>query len=51
MYFRFPLEMHIVHKKVGEDNFLSVKGGLAVTGFFFEVRLGKNISGFVTVSG
>merc|ERR1712106_620224 len=33
----FPLEMHIVHKKVGEDNFLSVKGGLAVTGFFFEI--------------
>ena len=27
-----------MHKKVGEDNFLSVKGGLAVTGFFFEVR-------------
>merc|ERR1712106_1119660 len=33
----FPLEMHIVHKKVGEENFLSVKGGLAVTGFFFEI--------------
>merc|ERR1711892_1949 len=29
--------MHIVHKKVGEENFLSVKGGLAVTGFFFEI--------------
>ena len=36
---RFPLEMHIVHKKVGEPNFLSVEGGLAVTGFFFEVQL------------
>ena len=31
--------MHIVHKKVGEENFLSVEEGLAVTGFFFEVRL------------
>ena len=30
--------MHIVHKKVGEENFLSVEGGLAVTGFFFEVN-------------
>ena len=29
--------MHIVHKKVGEENFLSVPAGLAVTGFFFEV--------------
>ena len=34
---RFPLEVHIVHKKVGEPEFLSVPGGLAVTGFFFEV--------------
>merc|ERR1712025_1289949 len=33
----FPLELHIVHKKVGEPNFLEVEGGLAVTGFFFEV--------------
>ena len=32
------MEMHIVHKKVGEENFLSVEGGLAVTGFFFEVN-------------
>ena len=39
MCFSFPLEMHIVHKKVGEPDFLKVKGGLAVTGFFFEVRL------------
>ena len=37
--FSFPLEMHIVHMKVGEPDFLKVKGGLAVTGFFFEVRL------------
>ena len=34
----FPMEMHIVHKKVGENNFLEVEGGLAVTGFFFEVN-------------
>jgi len=33
----FPMEMHIVHKKVGEPNFLDVEGGLAVTGFFFEI--------------
>merc|ERR1719244_1499029 len=33
----FPLELHIVHKKVGEPDFLSVPGGLSVTGFFFEV--------------
>merc|ERR1712002_645565 len=33
----FPLELHIVHKKVGEENFLSVPGGLAVTGFMFEI--------------
>jgi len=38
----FPLEMHIVHKKVGEPNFLSVEGGLAVTGFFFEVSADDN---------
>merc|ERR1711936_527023 len=38
----FPLEMHIVHKKVGEPNFLSVKGGLAVTGFMFAVDQNNN---------
>ena len=32
------MEMHIVHKKVGEEHFLSVEGGLAVTGFFFEAN-------------
>jgi len=34
---RFPLELHIVHTKVGEPDFLNVPDGLAVTGFFFEV--------------
>jgi len=34
--------MHIVHKKVGEPDFLSVKGGLAVTGFMFEVDAANN---------
>merc|ERR1711874_938172 len=29
----FPLELHIVHRKVGEPDFLAVSGGLAVTGF------------------
>jgi len=38
----YPLEMHIVHKKVGEPDFLSVKGGLAVTGFMFEVDAANN---------
>jgi len=38
----FPLEMHIVHKKKGEPNFLEVKGGLAVTGFFFEIDEAPN---------
>jgi len=38
----FPLEMHIVHKKVGEPDFLAVAGGLAVTGFFFEVDAADN---------
>jgi len=38
----FPLEVHIVHKKVGEPNFLSVPGGLAVTGFFFEIDANDN---------
>ena len=33
----FPMELHIVHKKVDEENFLEVEGGLAVTGFFFEI--------------
>merc|ERR1712215_358707 len=37
-----PLELHIVHKKVGEENFLSVPGGLAVTGFFFEISAEDN---------
>jgi hypothetical protein len=38
---RFPMEMHIVHKKVGVEvsEALNMTGGLAVTGFFFEVRL------------
>ena len=41
MCFSFPLEMHIVHSKVGlgDQDPLKVKGGLAVTGFFFEVSL------------
>ena len=38
----YPLEMHIVHKKVGEPNFLSVPEGLAVTGFMFEVAAADN---------
>jgi len=38
----FPLELHIVHKKVGEPDFLSVPGGLAVTGFFFEISADDN---------
>merc|ERR1739838_1176914 len=38
----YPMEMHIVHKKVDEPNFLSTKGGLAVTGFFFEVTANNN---------
>jgi len=38
----FPIEVHIVHKKVGEPNFLSVEGGLAVTGFFFEISPDDN---------
>ena len=31
LFVSFPLEMHIVHKKIGEENFLSVPAGLAVT--------------------
>ena len=38
----FPMELHIVHKKVDEDNFLEVEGGLAVTGFFFEIDTEDN---------
>jgi len=38
----FPLEVHIVHKKLGEPDFLSKKGGLAVTGFFFEISADDN---------
>jgi len=38
----FPMELHIVHKKVGEPEFLSAKEGLAVTGFFFEVTAADN---------
>jgi len=38
----FPMELHIVHKKVGEDHFLEVVGGLAVTGFFFEINAEDN---------
>jgi len=38
----FPLEMHIVHKKVGEPDFLAVPGGLAVTGFMFAVDPNNN---------
>jgi len=33
----FPLELHIVHGKVGVQNFLKVDKGLTVTGFFFKV--------------
>merc|ERR1712142_429399 len=38
----YPLEMHIVHTKVGETNPLSVAGGLAVAGFFFEIESEDN---------
>ena len=44
--------MHIVHKKVGEENFLSVEKGLALTGFFFEVsliRFGPDMSNLLKV--
>ena len=40
----YPMEMHIVHKKVGEENFLEVEGGLAVTGFFFEIDTVDNVA-------
>ena len=33
----FPLELHIVHTKNGEEDPLNTPKGLAVTGFFFEI--------------
>eukprot|EP00091_Calanus_sinicus_P016300 TRINITY_DN355_c0_g1_i5.p1 TRINITY_DN355_c0_g1~~TRINITY_DN355_c0_g1_i5.p1 ORF type:complete len:331 (-),score=87.63 TRINITY_DN355_c0_g1_i5:140-1132(-) len=40
----FPMELHIVHKKVGVEvtEALNMTGGLAVTGFFFEVDAADN---------
>ena len=39
--FRYPMEMHIVHKKMGVEvsEALKMTEGLAITGFFFEVHL------------
>ena len=39
------MEMHIVNKKMEENisEDLNLKGGLAVAGFFFEVRLQRFI--------
>ena len=34
---RYPLELHVVHAKVGETDYLDTPRGLSVTGFFFEV--------------
>ena len=34
---RYPLELHVVHVKVGEADPLNTPKGLSVTGFFFEV--------------
>jgi len=41
---QFPLEMHIVHKKMGVSvaDALNMTGGLAVAGFFFEVADSDN---------
>ena len=33
----YPLELHVVHAKVGEVDFLDTPKGLSVTGFFFEL--------------
>ena len=34
---RYPLELHVVHVKVGEADPVFTPKGLSVTGFFFEV--------------
>merc|ERR1712072_276518 len=34
---KYPLELHVVHVKVGEADPLNTPKGLSVTGFFFEV--------------
>ena len=34
---RYPLELHVVHAKVGEADYLDTPRGLSVTGFFFEL--------------
>ena len=33
----YPLELHVVHAKVGEVDYLDTPKGLSVTGFFFEL--------------
>jgi len=38
----FPIELHIVHTKVGAANPLNTTRGLAVTGFFFQIASEDN---------
>merc|ERR1712025_4153 len=38
----YPIELHIVHVQKGNPDPLNTKGGLAVTGFFFEVSAEDN---------
>jgi len=40
----FPIELHIVHTKKGEANFMNVTRGIAVTGFFFEIDSVDNVA-------
>ena len=37
LHARYPLELHVVHAKVGEADYLDTPKGLSVTGFFFEL--------------
>ena len=47
---RFPLELHVVHRKVGVADPLNTAKGLAVTGFFFEVDGDNDNSGLAPLT-
>ena len=35
----FPMELHVVHTKLGVQDSLHTSNGLAVTGFFFQISV------------
>ena len=39
LFWRFPMEMHVVHYQVGTEDPDHTEGGVAVLGFFFKISV------------